>query len=296
MTPPLATPSLDTLDGQAVRLDADAMGTRFELVYWGPRAAGEEALAEIVRIESRLSVFQASSDISWINAHAGLRAVKVEPRTFSLLERCAELSEETDGAFDITVGPLMQAWKPVAEGGALPSAETVAEARTRVGHRHLQFDAQASTIRFGCAGMRLDLGAVGKGYAIDAAIAILHTHGVQSALLHGGPSTIYGIGAPPEGAWRIAWDAGGDERTFVLRDGALSVSAVYGKACVPDGHCYGHVVDPLIGMPVDQTRAAIVTGPSAFECDVLSTALLVHAGEWLPVLRRRFPGYDGAVW
>ena len=295
MTAAFAPLTADAVDGQAVRLAVEAMATRFELIHWGARAAGEEALAEIVRLDTRLNAGQAASDISWINGHAGLRAVKVEPRTFSLLERCCELSEETDGAFDITAGPLLQAWRTVADSGALPSPEAVADARARVGYRHLQLGAQASTIRFGRSGMRLDLGAAAKGYAIDAAIAILRAHGVQAALLHGGTSSVHAIGRPPQGAWRIAWQAGGAEKTFVLRDSALSVSAVHARTSIVDGRRYGHVIDPLVGLPTDHTSAAIVTGPCSLECDALSTALLVLGADWLPVLRKRFPGYDGEV-
>ena len=135
---------IDAVDRQSVHMAVEAMATRFELVYWGPRAAGEEALAEIGRIEARLSAYHASSDVSWINAHAGMRAVKVEPRTFTLLQRCVELSEQTDGAFDLTVGPLLQAWKFIGSTGALPPPDVVADARTRVGYRHLHFDARSS--------------------------------------------------------------------------------------------------------------------------------------------------------
>jgi thiamine biosynthesis lipoprotein len=290
---PLAPLAADVVDGEAVRLAVEAMGTRFELIYWGPRAAGEEALAEVVRLDERLSAYQAASDVSWINGHAGQRAVKVEPRTFSLLERCCELSEESDGAFDITVGPLLQAWRTLADTGGLPSAEELANARARVGHRHLILDAQASAIRFARSGMRLDLGAAGKGYAIDAAIAILRAHGVQSALLHGGTSSVHAIGRPPEGTWRIAWQAGHEEKSFVLQDSALSVSAVHGRTSIVDGRRYGHVIDPLVGVPTDHTAAAIVTGPCSLECDALSTALLVLGRDWLPVLHKRFPGYLG---
>jgi thiamine biosynthesis lipoprotein len=295
MTPALAPPASTAVDSQAVRLAVEAMGTRFELVYWGPRAAGEEALAEVVRLDTRLSAYHAASDVSWINGHAGLRAVKVEPRTFSLIERCCELSEETDGAFDITVGPLLQAWKTVADTGGLPSAEAVADARARVGCPHLHLDPQASTIRFGRSGMRLDLGAVGIGYAVDAAIAILRAHGVQAALLHGGTGSVHAIGCPPQGEWRIVWQARGEEQTFVLRDSALSVSAVHGRTSIVDGRRYGHVIDPLVGLPVDHTSAAIVTGPCSLECDALSTALLVLGSDWLTALRKRFPGYGGDV-
>src|SRR5689334_22116552 len=103
--------AIGAVGGEAVRLTVEAMATCFELVYWGPRAAGEEALAEIARVDARLSANEPSSDVSWINGHAAMRAVKVEPRTFSLIGRCLELSEETGGAFDVTVGPLLQLWK-----------------------------------------------------------------------------------------------------------------------------------------------------------------------------------------
>jgi thiamine biosynthesis lipoprotein len=245
-------------DASLVRLAVDAMATRFELVYWGPRGAGEEALDEIVRLESRLSAFLAASDVSWINAHAGERAVTVEPRTFALLRRCVELSGLTGGAFDMTVGPLLQVWRFAGDGGALPPPELLADARMRVGYQHLHLDPGASTIRFGRSGMRLDLGAAGKGYAIDAAIAVLESHGVRVALLHGGTSSVHAIGRPPDGAWTV----GVKNETRTLRDGACS---------------------------------AVVTGPRSLECDALSTALLVLGPEWLPEMRERFPGYDGIL-
>ena len=282
----------------------DAMATRFELVMGdgaddpSHRAIAEEALAEIVRLESRLSIFQPMSDVSWINANASHRSVKVEPTLFALLQRCVALSEATDGAFDITIGPLMRAWKFTGETGALPSPELVAGARTRAGYQHLRLDPSTSTIRFARAGMSLDLGAVGKGYAIDQAIAVLKSHGVSSALLHGGTSSVHAVGRPAATeAWRIAWSPPtGGARIFELPDDtALSVSAVHGKAFWHDGHQYGHVIDPCTGWPTDDAVSAVVTGPHSLECDALSTALLVHGRAWLPMLRARFPGYDGAV-
>ena len=288
--------------GGGVRLALEAMATRFEIVLAGGehddqrlRAIGEEALAEIARLETRLSAFQPASDISWINAHAERRAVKVEPRLFALLARCVELSQATDGAFDITVGPLMQAWKFVADGGALPSPDEIAGARTRVGFRHLELDARASTIRFARPRMRIDLGAAGKGYAIDEAIAILRRHGVASALLHGGTSSVHAIGQPPAGdGWRVAWNPpGAVARILHVRDSALAVSAVHGKSFWSDGRQYGHVIDPRTGMPTQAARSAVVTGPRSLETDALSTALLVLGPGWLPALTARFPGYDG---
>ena len=275
-------------------LGVDAMGTRFEIVLDRPSAA-EAALAEIVRLESRLSAFRASSDISWINAHASARAVKVEPHLFALLQRCVELSEATDGAFDITVGPLMRAWKFREDTGAIPSPGTLADARMRVGYHHVRLDPSASTIRFARDGMSIDLGAAGKGYAIDRAIEILRDEGVTSALLHGGTSSVHAIGRASAGElWRIAWSVPtGSSRILELDDGGLSVSAPHGKSFWRAGQQYGHVIDPRTGWPTAAASSAVVTGPGSLECDALSTAMLVHGPEWARVLRVRFPGYDG---
>ena len=280
--------------GPDVRLAIEAMATRFELVLRldaardGPRlrAAGEEALAEIVRLESRLSAFRPASDISWINAYASDRAVPVEPTLFALLQRCLALSEGTAGAFDITVGPLMRAWR---------SGRDIAGARARVGYKHVHLDARRSTIRFGRSGMSLDLGAAGKGYAIDEAIAVLTAHGCTSALLHGGTSSVHAVGGAPGGdAWKIAWTPpGGAACVFGLNGSALSVSAAHGRTFRREGRDYGHVIDPSTGWPSAAADAAVVTGPRSMEGDALSTALLVLGPAWLPVLRARFPGFDG---
>jgi FAD:protein FMN transferase len=190
----------------------------------------------------------------------------------------------------------MRVWRFAGASQALPSAGLVADARVRVGCEHLHLDAGESTVRFDRSGMSIDLGAAGKGHAIDAAAGALRTQGITSALLHGGTSSVHAIGAPPDaGAWSIGWVQGGTRRTFALRDGALSVSAVHGKAFTSDGHVYGHVIDPRTGWPTDAASSAIVTGPGSLECDALSTALLVLGAGWLPTLRARFPGYDGAV-
>ena len=284
-------------------LAIEAMATRFELVLpladaspkggrheIGSHETAQEALAEIARLESHLSCFRPASDVSWINAHAGHRAVKVAPALFSLLERCVAVSEATEGAFDITVGPLMRAWRT-------DPRRLAAETRTSVGYQHLRLDPRASTIRFGRPGMSIDLGAAGKGYAVDCAIEILREHGVASALLHGGTSSVHAVGAPPgTNGWKIAWRLpDSPARTIALRDGALSVSAPHGKTVTRGGLVFGHVLDPRTGAPVRSTSSALVIGARSFECDALSTALLVLGAEWLPTLRARFPGYDGFI-
>ena len=283
----------------------EAMGTRFEIVLPDARNQGgydihaiaEEALAEIVRLDSRLSAYQPTSDISWINAHAAQRDVKVEPRLFALLQRCVELSHATDGGFDITMGPLMRVWKFMGGTGALPSPDAVAGARSRVGSQHLRLDPAASTIRFARSGMAIDLGAVGKGFAIDEAIGVLRAHGVTRALLHGGTSSVHALGHPVGGdSWRIAWSPRtGGAKILEIRNSALSVSAQHGKSFFHNGQRYGHVIDPCTGWPADGPGSTVVTGPRSLECDALSTALLVNGGDWLRVMRVRFPDYAGVA-
>ena len=285
-----------------VRLALEAMATRFELVVAGPdpsglRAAGEEALGEIARREQQLSRFVPSSDVSWINAHAADGPVQVEPSLFRLLQRCHTLSVATGGTFDITVGPLVRAWRTAGESGALPDPGMLARARGSTGYSRLILDEEERTVRFTSPGMSIDLGAAGKGFAIGCAMDILRDLGVTSALLHGGTSSVHALGAPPDGGgWKVEWkDPAGGTRVFDLADSALSVSAVHGRIVDVDGERYGHVIDPRTGMPTRTATSAVVTGPGSLECDALSTALLILGAEWIPELRRLFPGYDGKV-
>jgi thiamine biosynthesis lipoprotein len=287
-------------DTGRLRLAVEAMATRFELVLFGPeprglRSAGEEAIAEITRLDRQLSVFRPTSDVAWINARAADGPVRVEPHLFALLERCRTLSALTEGAFDITIAPLMRAWRFMGERGSIPEEVTRLAALAAVGWSRLQLHRDTSSVSFARPGMSLDLGAAGKGYAIDRAVAILREHGIARALVHGGTSSVHVLGASPDGfPWTIGWQSSGDElRRMVLHTGALSVSAVHGKSFVTGGREYGHVIDPRTGVPTCAARTAALTGPRSLECDALSTALLVLGPAWLPTLRQRFRGYEG---
>jgi thiamine biosynthesis lipoprotein len=285
-----------------VRLALEAMATRFELVIVGSdptwlRAAGEEALAEIALLEEQLSFYRSSSEITWINAHAAGEPVRVEPALFRLLQRCLALSVATEGAFDVTVGPLMRAWRFAGGEGAVPDDSALADARDATGYAHLNLDDEQVTVGFARRGMSIDLGAAGKGFAIDRAIDVLRGLGVERALLQGGTSSVHALGPPPDApGWRVSWRRpDGAQQTFDLCNAALSVSAVHGRIFEADGERYGHVMDPRTGMPTRAALSAVVTGPGSLECDALSTALLVRGPAWIASLREQFPGYNGAV-
>ena len=272
-----------------VTLARHAMATRFELLLHGDdpvalRAAGEAALREIDRLEDQLSLYRPGSEIAQLNARAAREAVRVTPEVFALLQHARQLHAETGGAFDITIAPLVRCWGFLGAGGRMPAAGEIAVARALVGMEQVQLNAANSTVRFARDGVMLDLGAIGKGYAVGQAAEVLREAGVGSALIHGGTSTVYAIGHPPDAeAWRIAIEPppgiGRDATPHLpaavpLRDAALSVSAVWGRAFTENGKMFGHVLDPRRGEPVSRALLAVVVLPSATETDALSTALL----------------------
>jgi thiamine biosynthesis lipoprotein len=305
-----------------VTLARHAMATRFEIVLHGDdsvrlRAAGEEALNEVERLEAQLSLYRNTSEVAHLNARGAREWVRVSPALFRLLEQARRLTRETEGAFDITIAPLVRSWGFMSGTGQMPSPEAVEEARSRVGMHLVEMNASNFTVHFAIDGVMLDLGAIGKGYAIDQAAEILREAGVTSALLHGGTSSVYAIGRPPGAEhWKIAIERPrqrGREAPFVrkpiealetappeqnagsallttisLRDEALSVSAIWGKSFQSDNKTFGHVIDPRTGRPADQALFAAVALSSTTETDALSTALLtwgIEGVERLAALR-----------
>lgn len=299
---------------ETVRLALHAMATRFELILHGEnavhlRAAGEAALHEISRLEAQLSFYRPASDVCRINAQAASKPVSVEPRLFELLQSAKQLYHQTDGAFDITIGPLMRCWGFVNDTGHLPLEDRLAEARQRTGMHLVHLDPARRTITFEKPGVEIDLGGIGKGYAIDEAIYSLTENGITSALLHGGTSTIHAIGRPPAddagngrvaGKWKTvipvprATQASEMLAVVELENESMSVSAPSGKSFVADGHVYGHVLDPRTGYPVAGAALTAVVASSAMVSDVLSTALLVQGRDAVDDFADRF-GIDALV-
>ena len=281
-------PPPDSPASPAVRLAREAMNTRFEIALHGAnpvalRAAGEEALDEIERLEERLSLFRPASEIAHLNARAAQEPIRVTPGTLALLQHARRLHSETGGAFDPTIAPLLDCWGLLGGSGRLPTPEEIAAARACVGMDLVELNEKHRTVRFLRDGVRLDLGAIGKGYAIDRAVEILREAGVTSGLVHGGTSTIFALGSPPGAeAWPVAIDGPptppGQPRQPLaivrLRDESLSVSAVWGKSFTVGGRTYGHVLDPRSGWPASDAVLAAVVLPSGAESDAFSTALL----------------------
>ena len=298
-----------------VTLARQAMATRFELVLHGSdesvlRAAGEEALDEIARVEDELSYFRPTSQVFRINQEAAHGPVRVAPRLFRLLQQARQLWAESGNTFDITVAPLMRCWGLYTREGRVPEPGELAAARAKTGMNLVDLDDARSTVRFTREGVQLDLGSIGKGYAVERAGELLREAGVTSALLHGGTSTVLAIGTPPDkDGWMIALEhpanvKGSQEHTGVLvlplakvslRDESLSVSAVWGKSFTAADRSYGHVIDPRTGQPTEGALLSAVVLPSATESDALSTMLLTLGPEGFEQVLRLRPGMRALV-
>ncbi len=280
------------------------MATRFEFVLYGRdgtalRAAGEEAIELIERLEDQLSLYRPTSEIAHLNARAARESVRVSPTVFALLAHARTLHEETNGAFDITVAPLVRCWGFMGGARHIPTPEELAEARSKVGMELVQLMRENFTVRFAREGVMLDLGAIGKGYAIDRAAEVLRDGGIESALLHGGTSSAFGIGHPPEAeSWQIAVE---DPRvgpnspaallaTIELIDEAISVSTLSEKFFQAEGRTFGHILDPRTGEPATSGLLAAVVLSSATETDALSTALLTSGIEGHQQIAKLRPG------
>lgn len=258
------------------------MATRFELSLWGDserslRAAADEAIEEIALWHRRLSYFERSSDISHINAHASSAPVRLDAELFALLLECKRMHEISRGAFDPAIGGLMRA---AGFRGELRNSKTLSELSRTCSFNKVELDASERTIRLMSPDVRLDLGAIGKGWAIDRAMDTLRECGVPRAFVHGGTSSAAGFGAPQDAPWVIRVTPDRTGPLIALFDGAIGVSAPHGR--VVEGS--GHVLDPRSGGSAPLDRICVVAAPDATHADALSTGLLVDGFEadWFP--------------
>ena len=247
-----------------------------------------EALDLVDRLEEQMTVYRDTSEISQINRFAVTCPVEVEPRLFQLLFRAAQLHRETDAAFDITSGPLTKVWGFYRRAGAVPDAADLAEALARVGSESLELDETAHSVRFLKPGMEINLGAIGKGYALDRVAELTLAAGIDSFLWHGGQSSVLARGTcgPQTGGAR-GWLVDlrhplRPERSIVeirLHDRALGTSGAGTQFFRHGGRRYGHILDPRTGRPAEGVYSTTVVTATAADADALATALYVLGPE-----------------
>jgi thiamine biosynthesis lipoprotein len=269
-----------------LRVGRRAMATSFEvLVPWGTpdgQAAAEAALDLVDRLEAQLTVYRDASEVSRLNRLAAVRPVPVEAGLFALLQLCERLAADTGGAFDPTSGPLIKAWGFFRRQGRVPADDEIAAARDRVGIlRFVELDVERRTVRFRRAGVEVNFGSIGKGYALDRATGMMGSEfGVTSALLHAGGSSVLAVGTPPGD--RRGWEVG---VRHPWRGGRLGVVRLAGRALATSAATYqhfdyngrklGHLLDPRTGRPAEGVASATAIAPTAAEADALATAFYV---------------------
>lgn len=267
------------------------MGSTYSIaVYGGDRyrmeRAVEAAFNEVQRLDALLSNYQPESEWSRVNRYAARRPVKVSEELFRLLEACGEYHRSSDGAFDISVGPLMKLWGFYKGSGRLPHKAEVLAALRRVGWRHVELDAARRTVRFRRGGVELDPGGIGKGYAVDRMIEILKTHGITSALVTAAGSSIYGLGAPPgePRGWRTEIrDPRRPSRTIetvYLRNQSLSTSGNYEKFFRAEGRIWSHIMDPRTGYPAAGMLAVSVVASRALDSEAWTKPIFINGRRW----------------
>ena len=269
-----------------IRVSRRAMATRFEVaIPYGRRdavAAAEDALDLIDDLEAQMTVYQDDSEVARLNATAGAGSVTVEGRLFELFSTCAGWTRETEGAFDIATGAIIKAWGFFRREGRIPSPRERSRAMAQTGMRHVILDSDTRGVKYRVPGLEINLGAVGKGYALDQAAERLRDRwGIESALLHGGGSSVFAIGQPPgqPRGWavRLAHPTveGQSVGTVWLRDRGLGTSAATHQYFEYNGRKLGHLLDPRTGRPAEGTASSSVTAPTAAEADAMSTAVFV---------------------
>src|SRR5690349_1292448 len=274
-----------------IRARRPAMGSFFEvgLPAHTPAAVAlaESALDLIDALEAQLTVYRDDSEVSRLNATAHLGPVEVEPGLFALPEKAVTIGLETGGAYDVTAGALSVAWGFFRGPKRVPDPDTLADARARTGQHHLTLDANAQTVAFDRPGVVINLGSIGKGYAIDRAVEVVAAHWwPTSALVHGGRSSLYALGSPPDrfgGRWEIAvrnpFRPESPLGIVRLRNRGMGTSGTDFQRFEVDGRVYGHILDPRTGEPVLGPASVTVLAPSAAEADALSTAFYLLGPE-----------------
>lgn len=281
-----------TSEAYLTRVSRAAMACQFEVLvnagqYPTDVTAALEALDRVEALEGQLSYFRPDSEISRLNALAADEAVPVEPRLFQLLELSQQLSAETEGALDLTASPLWETWGFARHAGRVPSANEIAAARQCVGSHLMELDPEHQTVRFRRPGVKLSLGSIGKGYALDRAAEVLTSFQIDDFLFHGGQSSILARGRRLDSAATEGWTVGvrhplrPGERLAEIRlvNQALGTSNTGRQFFRHQGQRYGHILDPRSGWPAAQLLSVTVVAPSATLADGLATAFFVLGAE-----------------
>jgi thiamine biosynthesis lipoprotein len=282
-----------------------AMGSTLHLTAWttdeaAARAAFHEVFAEFARLEHLMSTWIPESDVSRINQAAGVRAVPASSDVLDVLKTAREMSEWTDGKFDVTFGALSGLWKfDHDQDNVVPDMSEVRRRLPLVDYRAIQIDEAAGTVFLAHKGMTIHLGGIGKGYAVDRGAGILRRRGIRDFMIQSG-GDIYVAGGKDGGAWRLGIQdpRGAANQIFAeldLSDGTFSTSGDYERAFLKDGRRYHHILDPGTGEPARGSRSVTIVTNRAVMADGLSTGVFILGPDAGMKLIERLPDVEGVI-
>ena len=262
------------------------MGLPFRIVLYAPaettaKAAADAAFKRIAELNDSLSDYDMESELSRLSQTSGQgRAVPVSDDLWFVLQRAQALATRSGGAFDVTVGPCVNLWRKARREGVMPDPRRLAAARQAVGYTHVRLDARRRTVELLVPDMRLDLGGIAKGYAIDEALKVLKRFQIESALVTGGGDMAAGGPPPGRKAWRIELaplDASNapPARFVSLSHGALATSGDLFQRLEIDGKRYSHIVDPRTGIGLTDHSLVTVVAPDCITADSLTKVVSV---------------------
>ena len=262
------------------------MGAPFRIVLYAldkpaAEAAARLAFDRIKQLNDILSDYDTDSELSRLSQTAGSgRCVKVSDDLWRVLERSQDLARRTDGAFDVTVGPAVSLWRKARREKKLPDPAKLAEALKAVGYQKLRLDAKRHTAELLAPYMRLDLGAIAKGYAVDEALNVLRLRGITRALVSGGGDMVAGDPPPGRKGWRIEVAPldvtnAPPARFVLLANAGLATSGDLFQHLEIDGKRYSHIVDPHTGVGLTDHSLVTVIARDGITADGLSTAVSV---------------------
>ena len=276
------------------------MGTLFTITLYAPdeahaREASDAASAKITALEQMMTDYDPESELMQLCRRPVGEPTRVSADLFDVLDKSQRVAELSDGAFDVTVGPVVRLWRRTRRTGILPPPEALAQARAAVGWQKLKLDARNKTVTLAAPNMQLDLGGIAKGYAADKALEVLKHHGLTRALV--AASGDIAVGDPPPGqrGWRVGIGAPGTDsarsnpaqqhagpetgapiaRTLLLKNAAVSTSGDSEQFIEIGGRRYSHIVDPRTGVGLTERLQVSVIARHATDTDSLDTAVSV---------------------
>jgi FAD:protein FMN transferase len=261
------------------------MGTMFRIVLYESdasraRGAAMAAFDRIEELEAALSDYREDSEVTSLCRDGNAAPRGVSPELFEILDRSVQISRMTGGAFDVTIGPVVQLWRQARKSGRLPDPAEIAKAEVAVGYGNLELNRDARTVWLKAPGMKLDFGAIGKGYAADQAMAVLKSRGITRAYVEGGGDMMIGAAPPGEPGWKISIrdpQTGSDRATefLYLHDTGVATSGDVFQHVDVGGERYSHIVNPSSGAGLRNAAEATVIAPDGTTADALATALCV---------------------